>query len=99
MLKATNLLISEFNVAIRPKSEVKPELNNHTEWYDKVEQLKRNSNHTPKVTIVAAWIRDDTGVGAVIASDNHPEKGNWADLVKHAKRKDKTMSCEDFVLQ
>src|SRR5512141_1652373 len=34
----------------------------------------------PAATIVAAWIRADTGVGPAIASGSHVYSGNWADL-------------------
>jgi hypothetical protein len=36
--------------------------------------------HTPAVTIVAAWINAETGVGPSIASGNQTWNGNWADL-------------------
>ena len=36
--------------------------------------------YTPAVTIVAAWIRADTGVGPSIASGNHTYSGICADL-------------------
>ncbi len=35
---------------------------------------------TPAVTIVAAWIRADTGVGPAMASGNQTNSGNCADL-------------------
>ena len=35
---------------------------------------------TPAVTIVAAWINAETGVGPAIASGNQVCKPNWADL-------------------
>ena len=34
----------------------------------------------PAVTIVAAWIKAETGVGPAIASGSHVYKGIWADL-------------------
>ena len=34
----------------------------------------------PAVTIVAAWINEDTGVGPSIASGNQIWNPNWADL-------------------
>src|SRR5512136_2912470 len=36
--------------------------------------------YTPAVTMVAAWINADTGVGPAIASGNHTYSGNCADL-------------------
>jgi hypothetical protein len=36
--------------------------------------------NTPAVTIVAAWIRADTGVGPAIASGSHRYSGSCADL-------------------
>ena len=44
----------------------------------------RNSKKIPAVTIVAAWSKALTGVGAAIASVNQGEKGNRADFVKGA---------------
>ena len=43
-----------------------------------------NSKKIPAVTIVAAWSRALTGVGAAIASVIQPEKGILVDLVKAA---------------
>ena len=34
----------------------------------------------PEVTMVAAWISAETGVGPAIASGSHRYSGNWADL-------------------
>ena len=42
--------------------------------------LDRAMRYTPAVTIVAAWIRAETGVGPSIASGNHACSGNWPDL-------------------
>ncbi len=36
--------------------------------------------YTPAVTIVAAWMRAETGVGPSIASGNHVKSGICADL-------------------
>ena len=36
--------------------------------------------YTPAVTMVAAWISADTGVGPAIASGSHTYSGIWADL-------------------
>src|SRR5438093_6304119 len=38
----------------------------------------RQVTYTPAVTIVAAWISADTGVGPAIASGNHTWSGTWA---------------------
>ena len=40
----------------------------------------RASRYTPAVTIVAAWINAETGVGPAIASGNHANSGTCADL-------------------
>ena len=32
------------------------------------------------MTIVAAWMSADTGVGPAIASGSHTDSGSWADL-------------------
>src|SRR5215203_4829823 len=44
--------------------------------------LMRTIRYTPAVTIVAAWIRAETGVGPSIASGSHVWSGSWADLAK-----------------
>src|SRR5881398_2409423 len=40
----------------------------------------RATRNTPAATIVAAWIKAETGVGPSIASGNHTCSGNWADF-------------------
>src|SRR6188472_3814416 len=40
----------------------------------------RAIKYTPAVTIVAAWMSADTGVGPSIASGSHTYRGIWADL-------------------
>jgi hypothetical protein len=40
--------------------------------------------YNPAVTIVAAWIREETGVGPSIASGNQRWRPNWADLPTQA---------------
>jgi hypothetical protein len=35
----------------------------------------RSIRYTPAVTRVLLWTRDETGVGALIASGNHPTNG------------------------
>src|SRR5712672_4515470 len=42
--------------------------------------LQRATRYTPAVTIVAAWINADTGVGPCIASGSHVYRGICADL-------------------
>ena len=42
--------------------------------------LIRVSRYTPEVTMVAAWMSAETGVGPAMASGNHRYRGNWADL-------------------
>ena len=54
--------------------------------------LSRVSRKTPEVTIVAAWIRADTGVGPAMASGNHTYSGSWADLPAAASRNSTTAS-------
>src|SRR4029079_18186010 len=41
---------------------------------------ERTTRYTPAVTIVAAWISADTGVGPAIASGNQTCKGSCADF-------------------
>ncbi len=38
--------------------------------------------YTPAVTMVAAWIRAETGVGPSMASGSQVWSGSWADLAK-----------------
>ena len=40
--------------------------------------MVRATRYTPAVTIVAAWIRAETGVGPSIASGSHVNRGSWA---------------------
>src|SRR3984957_10952764 len=40
----------------------------------------RHNRYTPAVTMVAAWMRADTGVGPSMASGSHMYRGPWADL-------------------
>ena len=47
--------------------------------YSKINEHRAIKN-TPAVTIVAAWINAETGVGPSIASGNQVCKPNWADL-------------------
>src|SRR5438093_3748499 len=41
---------------------------------------ERTTRYTPAVTMVAAWISAETGVGPSIASGNQTCSGSWADL-------------------
>jgi len=47
--------------------------------------LKRIKRYTPAVTRVEEWTKEETGVGAAIASGSQEEKGIWALLVIIAK--------------
>src|ERR1700744_6655274 len=51
--------------------------------------LDRTIRYTPAVTMVAAWISADTGVGPSIASPNHACSGTCADLA-HAPSSSKS---------
>src|SRR5262245_58037226 len=42
--------------------------------------LIRIMRKTPAVTIVAAWMRAETGVGPAMASGSQTKRGIWADL-------------------
>src|SRR3990172_6683327 len=52
--------------------------------------------NTPAVTIVAAWIRADTGVGASMALGSHTCRGNWADLARAPHRNSRVRSVSVF---
>ena len=41
-------------------------------------KLSRATMYTPAVTMVAAWIKAETGVGPAMASGNHTDRGSWA---------------------
>src|SRR5512139_2431363 len=56
----------------------------------------RATRNTPAVTIVAAWIRAETGVGASIASGSHTWKGSWADLASAPERNSRVMRVRAF---
>ncbi len=40
----------------------------------------RSTRYTPAVTMVAAWIKAETGVGPAMASGSHTCSGTWADF-------------------
>ncbi len=42
--------------------------------------LIRHIRYTPAVTMVAAWMRAETGVGPSMASASHGNSGSWADF-------------------
>ncbi len=41
-------------------------------------KLMRQNRYTPAVTIVAAWMSAETGVGPAMASGSHTYSGSWA---------------------
>src|SRR3972149_432492 len=41
---------------------------------------ERATKYTPAVTMVAAWISAETGVGPAMASGSQTYKGSWADF-------------------
>src|SRR5882762_11594134 len=54
--------------------------------------LQRATRYTPAVTIVAAWIRADTGVGPCIASGNHVKRGICADFPVQPRNRNSVMA-------
>ncbi len=42
--------------------------------------FERATMYTPAVTMVAAWMSAETGVGPSMASGSQTYKGSWADL-------------------
>ncbi len=50
---------------------------------------QRATMYTPAVTMVAAWMRAETGVGPSIASGSQVKSGSWADL-PHAPMKSRS---------
>src|SRR3989442_12588163 len=55
-------------------------------------RLQRASRYTPAVTIVAAWIRAETGVGPCIASGSQVYSGIWADLPVHPRKRNSVIA-------
>src|SRR5574341_2353801 len=53
---------------------------------------ERATRYTPAVTIVAAWIRAETGVGPAIASGNHVRSGICADLPVAPRKNNNAMA-------
>src|SRR6185437_10239557 len=54
--------------------------------------LLRAMRYTPAVTIVAAWMSADTGVGPAIASGNHTYSGIWALLPAHPRNRNRQIA-------
>src|SRR3981189_2659061 len=54
--------------------------------------LTRHIRYTPAVTMVAAWIRAETGVGPSMASASQGNNGSWADLPAAPRNKSKVMA-------
>src|SRR6478672_7008765 len=50
-------------------------------------KLDRTTRYTPAVTMVAAWINAETGVGPSIASSSQDCSGTWADLPQAPSRR------------
>src|SRR5438270_229988 len=54
------------------------EINERVKGASEYNTLERTTIYIPAVTIVAAWISADTGVGPAMASGSHVYKGVWA---------------------
>src|ERR671939_1552290 len=52
----------------------------------------RATRYTPAVTMVAAWISADTGVGPAIASGSHTYSGIWALLPVQPRKRNRQMA-------
>src|SRR6186997_341004 len=59
---------------------------------------RRQTMKTPAVTIVAAWIKAETGVGPAIASGNHTYSGIWALLPAQPRNTDQPTSVAAFTV-
>src|ERR1700722_9620898 len=55
----------------------------------------RTIRYTPAVTMVAAWISADTGVGPSIASSSQDWSGSWADLPHAPSSSSRPMAVTD----
>src|SRR6185437_14357835 len=58
----------------------------------------RATRYTPAVTIVAAWMRADTGVGPAMASGSHTYSGICADLPQHPSSKNRVIAVAAAVV-
>src|SRR5213083_368694 len=58
----------------------------------------RTTRYTPAVTMVAAWIRADTGVGPAMASGSHTYSGTWADFPITPENRRKAPAVSSAVL-
>lgn len=56
-----------------------------------MEYWTRTIMYTPAATMVAAWIRAETGVGPSMASGSHTCSGNWADLPTAPQKRHSTV--------
>src|SRR5882672_3314563 len=54
--------------------------------------LQRATRYTPAVTMVAAWIRAETGVGPCMASGSHVYRGIWADFPAHPRNRNRAIA-------
>jgi len=54
--------------------------------------LQRATRYTPAVTIVAAWISADTGVGPCMASGSHVYRGICADLPVQPRNRNRAIA-------
>src|SRR5216117_990558 len=54
--------------------------------------LQRATRYTPAVTIVAAWINAETGVGPCMASGSQMYRGIWADLPVHPRNRKRVIA-------
>src|SRR4051812_50164002 len=54
--------------------------------------LMRHMRYTPAVTMVAAWMRADTGVGPSMASGSQTNRGPWALLPAAARYSSRAMA-------
>src|SRR5262249_6913541 len=59
---------------------------------------QRATLYTPAVTMVAAWISAETGVGPSMASGSQVKRGSWADLPQAPVKRRRAMAREVPVL-
>src|SRR2546428_10415846 len=55
-------------------------------------RLQRATRYTPAVTMVAAWMSAETGVGPAMASGNHVYKGICADLPVQPRKRNSVIA-------
>ena len=76
MSLSTHAMVAASSAVLAPTQPISPS----TSGVSANSGWARVTRKTPAVTMVAAWISADTGVGPSIASGSQTCSGNWADF-------------------